>query len=190
MSTNRHIVAFVGMPGSGKGSCTDYLHQEKGYPLIYFGGIVVDEVKRRGLEVNEKNEKSVREELRAKGGIGVLGKLVAEKIHKAYADEPLVVLDGLYSWSEYKILRNEFGDAITLVAVYTPKQTRYQRLAKRPVRPLTEAEVSSRDIAEIENLEKGGPIAYADFLLTNTETLDDLHRELDKVVKQIYPSYR
>jgi hypothetical protein len=40
-------------------------------------------------------------------------------------------------------------------------------LARREIRPLTEAESNSRDIAEIENLNKGGPIAIADYLLVN-----------------------
>ena len=61
---NVKIVAFVGLAGSGKSSAVDYL-TEKGYPKVYFGGIVLDELKRRGLELTQENEQPIREELRA-----------------------------------------------------------------------------------------------------------------------------
>jgi dephospho-CoA kinase len=51
---------------------------------------------------------------------------------------------------------------------------RYPRLAGRPVRPLTAEEAASRDKSEIENLNKGGPIAMADYVIPNEHNLDDL----------------
>ena len=44
---------------------------------------------------------------------------------------------------------------------------RYKRLESREVRPLTNIESESRDIAEIENIAKAGPIAYADYYILN-----------------------
>jgi dephospho-CoA kinase len=41
------VITLVGMPGAGKSFCVNYL-TEQGYPDVYFGGITVDEVKRRG----------------------------------------------------------------------------------------------------------------------------------------------
>lgn len=78
-----------------------------------------------------------------------------------------IVLDGLYSWSEYVILKELLGDNLILLAVVTNSGVRKQRLSSREVRPLTPEQVDSRDKAEIENLEKGGPIAKADYFMLN-----------------------
>lgn len=181
---SKKIIAFVGMPGNGKGTCTDYL-ASKGYPVIHFGNMVVNEVKNRGLEVNEANERIVREDMRVKEGVGVLAKRVSAEVTKLLEEADVVVLDGLYSWSEYKVLQKNFEDSLVVICVFTPRKVRYERLAKRSYRPLTNEEVARRDVAEIENLEKGGPIARADYCLVNTKTPEDLLKELDELMDEI-----
>ena len=73
----------------------------------------------------------------------------------------------------------------TVIAVVTPKHERKARMAKRPLRPLTSEQVDQRDWAEIENIEKGGPIAIADYFAHNDRDLDWLHEQLDHVLRQI-----
>ena len=108
MSKLKHIIAIVGMPGSGKGTCTDYLANH--LPVIHFGSIVVDEVKRRELEVNEANEKIVREELRQQHGPAAVSILAQTKVDEMTAENEIVVIDGLYSWEEYKEYEQKYGD--------------------------------------------------------------------------------
>ena len=85
------------------------------------------------------------------------------------------------TWSEYKILKHEFPGQMSVIAVVTPKHLRYQRMAKRPERPMQPREVDQRDWSEIENLEKGGPIAIADYFVTNDRGLDELYTQLEAV---------
>jgi len=174
------IIAVCGMSGTGKSEVVKYFEQ-KGYFRIYFGQATLDEINRRGLEVNEVNEKMVREELRKKHGMAAYAVVNLEKIAQV-KNLSNVVIDGLYSWSEYKVLKEKFGDELVLLAVTAPFKLRCERLAKRPIRPLTEAEVKSRDAAEIENIEKGGPIAAADYTVVNDGTLEYLYRQIDKVI--------
>lgn len=179
------IVALVGMPGAGKSSCVDHIVSQ-GFPSVYFGGIIIDEVKKRDLEVNEVNEKQVREDMRAKEGKEVVAKLVIRKTEELAAQgHRKVVVDGLYSWSEYKLFKDHFGDNVTIVAVAAPRKLRHERLAKRPVRPLTDKEVTDREYAEIENLEKGGPIANADYTLVNDTNIENMLQKLDEVLSDI-----
>ena len=179
------VLTLVGMPGAGKSTCVDYL-VEKGFPSVYFGGITVDEVKARGLEVNEENEKKVREELRAKEGPGVMAKRIILKIEDLYAQgHKKVVADGLYSWTEYKIFKEKFGDRAVIIAVAAPRRLRHERLAKRLERPLNDEQVTAREYAEIENIEKGGPIANADYTLVNDSTPEKLLLDLDKVLREV-----
>lgn len=177
------IVVFVGMCGSGKSVLTKHL-ADRGWPVVHFGHITMLALKEKGLPVNEANERREREELRRLHGPAVYAKLSLPAIREALKAGH-VVIDGLYSWSEYRLLRAEFGPTMRVVAVCTPRRMRYARLAARTVRPLSPADAEARDVAEIENLEKGGPIAFADYMIVNDSTAEDARRRLDEIVADI-----
>lgn len=170
------IIAVIGMCGSGKSEAVKFF-TENGYKKVYFGEVVIDEVKNRGLEVNEANERKVREDLRKQFGMGAMAVKSLPKIEKLYS-RGNVVIESLYSWQEFKIIKDKFGDAFKLLTIYTTKELRYSRLGERPIRPLTRVECQSRDVSEIENLDKGGPIAFTDYLVMNDGSLDELNKKL------------
>jgi dephospho-CoA kinase len=176
------IIATVGMCGSGKSVAGERL-EELGFAKVYFGGLTIEEVKRRGLEVNEKNERAVREELRRTHGMGAFAALSLPVIEAFLAQGRRVLIDGLYSFSEYKILKEKFGDRLLVIALFTPRSERYGRLAKRKERPLTRAEAVSRDYSEIENIEKGGPIALADYTIVNDGTKEELRGSVGRILR-------
>jgi dephospho-CoA kinase len=178
-----NIIATVGMCGSGKSVAGRRL-EELGFSRVYFGGLTIDEVKRRGLEVNEKNERVVREELRRTHGMGAFAVLSLPKIEALRAEGKRVLIDGLYSFSEYKILREKYDGSLLVIAVFTPLRLRYERLRVRGDRPLSPDEAASRDCAEIENIEKGGPIALADHTILNDGAPEELIRRLDRILKE------
>lgn len=182
---NIKIVAFVGLTGSGKSSAVEYI-TDKGFPKVYFGGIVLNEVKRRGLELTQENEQPIREELRETEGKDFVVRRIIKQIHDLVgAGQHRVVADGLYTWTEYKALKHEFPGELTVVAVVTPKHERKTRMAKREIRPLTSEQVDQRDWAEIENIEKGGPIAIADYFIHNDKDLANLHIQVEDVLAHI-----
>ncbi len=179
------LITIGGKAGSGKSTAVDYL-TAKGHPKVYFGGIVLDEVTKRGLELTQENEQPIREELREKEGKDFVVKRIITQIHDLVAaGQHRIVADGLYTWTEYKALKHEFPGELTVVAAVTPKHLRKQRMANRPLRPLTPAQVDQRDWAEIENLEKGGPIAIADYYVTNAGTVDQFYAQIDDIVQHI-----
>ena len=187
-SSSPRALALVGMPGAGKTLCAHHL-QERGFAHFRFGGIVVDEVVRRGLAVNPANEQIVREDLRAQEGMNAIALRAMPHLKKALAEHHSLVIDGLYGFGEYKLLHNELGAAMIVVAIVSDRHLRYQRLAQRAERPLNPAEAEARDFAEIETLEKGGPIAIADYMLLNDGEPDDLLRALDALTDSLdfYP---
>ncbi len=71
------------------------------------------------------------------------------------------------------------------MAVLAPRHIRHRRLANRPNRPFTQEEARLRDWSEIENLEKGGPIAMADHFLINDTSTDLLYEKIDKILEEI-----
>ena len=174
-------LALVGMPGAGKTLCAKHL-QNKGYFTLRFGAVVVDEVRRRGLAVNPVNERTVREELRSQHGMAAMAIISLPGLQAALRENSHIIIDGLYSFSEYKFLRQNLGLPLILVAIVAARQLRYNRLAKRPERPLTSAEASVRDTQEIERLEKGGPIAIADYTLLNDGSPTQMLERLDRLL--------
>ncbi|MBQ8504893.1 MAG: dephospho-CoA kinase, partial [Clostridia bacterium] len=68
-------VAVVGMCGSGKSVLCDYF-VKMGWQSVYFGGVTVKQLKKRGIEVNEQNERAMRESLRANYGMGAFAVLL------------------------------------------------------------------------------------------------------------------
>lgn len=133
----------------------------------------MDELQKRGMEVNPANEKLVREDLRKTYGPAAYAILNLPKIETSMQNGN-VIIDGLYSWSEYKILKEKFGEMLTVIAVYAPPNLRYERLARREIRPISPEDAKKRDFAEIENIEKGGPISMADFTLLNDGDINHL----------------
>ena len=185
------IIAIVGMCGAGKSILADEL-VKLGWGFVRFGQITLDIINERKLEINAENEKKIREEVRAQHGMGAFATLNIPKFDAILAEKNLVA-DGLYSWSEYKILKNYYGERITIVAIYAPPELRYKRLSERALdikndkdarnRPLTKEEAQKRDFAEIENIEKGGPIAMADYTILNTGTREEYNEEIKKFLQ-------
>lgn len=176
------ILAIVGMCGSGKSIASEY-YENLGYQKVYFGGVTMMKLKEEGLEVNPENERMMRERLRKEYGMGAYAYLLLSQIEEL-SKKGNVVLDGLYSWDELKILKDKFPDMLVL-SIVVNKKDRYSRLVDREIRPLTNEEANKRDITEIENLAKGGPIAFADYYILNNGNLDDYKNDLDKITKLI-----
>jgi dephospho-CoA kinase len=177
------VIAIVGMAGAGKSEVAK-VFGDHGFTRVRFGDITDGEMKKRGMDVCEANERFCREILRKELGMAAYAILNRPRIDSAL-QATNVVADGLYSWEEYLSLKSYYGQRFGVVAVYSSPQTRYARLGCRQVRPLTCEEASSRDKSEIENLNKGGPIAMADFTITNESSLNDLQHQTEAILARL-----
>lgn len=179
------LLILVGMPGAGKSIVADHLRR-LGWPVVYFGGITLKELDRRGLPHSEQNERLVREQLREIHGKGAYAQLSLPEIRSFLLSGPTAI-DGLYSWAEYLCIKASITNPLYVCTIYTSRALRYARLATRGVRPLNPTEAEARDIAEIEKLDKGGPIAVADFTLINDGTENELLVSLESLLQRIAP---
>lgn len=186
------IVAITGLPGAGKSTVADFF-VAKGYQYIRFGQIVLDIVKERGLEPNEKNESKVRVEVRKKHGMAAMAILNLAKIKKLLR-KGNVLVDGLYSFEEYEVLKKEFGKKVTVLAVFAPPSIRYKRISSRVIskddndlrnRPFTVKEAMARDIHELQKTNKGPTIAMADYTILNNKDKKFLLDQLEDLVKSL-----
>ena len=174
------LVAIVGVVGSGKSEVAK-LFKEYGFMVVRFGDITDEAVKAKGLPLTEENERPERERIRKENGMAAYARLSVPRIDAALKKSNVVV-DGLYSWEEYLYLKDYYGDRLAVVAVWSPPDDRRTRLGNRRVRPLTPQEAVTRERAEIENLNKGGPIAIADFIIVNDSSLVNMKKQVEKII--------
>ena len=134
--------------------------------------------------MNEERERYSSELFRRGRGMASYAKLNLPAIDSAlkYSD---VVIDGLYSWEEYTFLKGYYGQDFYVVAVWASPKTRYVRLTGRLNRPLTPEEAAGRDKAEVENINKGGPIAMADFTIINESSVEELQRDTKRIIAKL-----
>ena len=158
------IIAIVGMCGSGKSVVCDY-YESLGFTKIYFGGVTLDKIKEEGLEINEKNEKYMREKLRKEYGMSAYAIILLPKIEESLK-KGNVVLDGLYSWDELKVLKERFEENLIVLSIVVNKHIRYERISKR-------------------DLSKAGPIAYADYYILNNSDIDTYLNDIKKISEEI-----
>ena len=175
---NLKIIAFVGMTGSGKSTAVEYF-TNKGIPKIYLGGFAYEIMKERGIEKGEANEKKFRVDIREELGEDVYAQRAVQQINKlAEAGQHRIILDGIYSWSEYRTLKHDFPGEMTTIAIVAPKSKRYHWLETREDRPQAPEVSSERDYNEIENVQKAGPIAIADLFILNEGSKEELYKKL------------
>ena len=181
------ILAVVGMSGSGKSVVVDFL-TKKGVPKVYFGGMIYKEMERRGIQrtADGSSERQFREMIRETEGKDWVVRQVMEEIDNLIASgQKRIVLDGLYSWTEYKELKSKYPGLLTVVAIVVPKALRHFRVGKREERPFTLKEIQERDYTEVENIEKGGPIAMADYYILNDGSVAEMNDKMAEILTRM-----
>lgn len=171
------VIAIVGMAGAGKTRAATFF-SEKGFEVFRFGLVIDDGLKEEGLEWTPENNTYYREKIRKDFGMAGVAIKMLPKIKEAIEKKKNIVLDGLYSWEEYVYLKKEIP-SLFLLCIYACPKIRYERLSIRKERTFTPEESRKRDISEL-NLNKGDPIAIADYLIKNETTKEDFQKELEK----------
>ncbi|AGF96740.1 dephospho-CoA kinase [Methanosarcina mazei] len=122
------IIAFVGMPASGKSEASR-IAAEMGIPVIIMGDVIRKEVLKRGLEPNDSNTGMVATDLRKHEGMGAVARRCISQIRETGSE--LVVVDGVRGIAEVECFRKEFGKGFILISIYAPIEVRFSRVQKR-----------------------------------------------------------
>lgn len=205
MTENKKLIlAVVGMAGSGKSEVIKYLQKTRKWPNIYFGSPTFERMKKDGLALNYANERITREKIRQEMGMGAYAILSLPNIENELKKSDNVLIESLYSWDEYKIVKEKYPDIFKVMAVFASPETRFKRLNKRlgekpldksyekqketsderpPIKDLDE--FITRDYSELEKVDKGGPIARADFTIINESDVTTLHKDIDSIIKKL-----
>ena len=173
-------VAFTGMPGSGKTEAVK-IAQKQDIKVVRMGDIIWEEVKRRGLKINDDNVGRIASELRVTQGKDICAQRILLKIR-----EDTVVIDGVRSYEEVETFKKRLTD-FTLVAIHASPTVRYHRILQRqrPDDATTLEQVKKRDARELA-WGIGNVIAMADKMFINEGNLDELRIFVDNVLGKKY----
>ena len=148
------VLAFTGMPGSGKTEAVR-LAREAGLPVIRMGDFVMLELEARGLPPEERHIGPIATGMRAEHGADVWAARTTEAIldpdnDTVPHDAPVLVIDGVRSFAEITRFRRDLGDGFTLIAITAPETLRHARILGRGRGDdaATLADVQARDARE------------------------------------------
>lgn len=176
------LIAVCGLAGAGKTTCLDMLERLGEGAKVYVGSFVTAEVSRRRMAATPQNERLVREELRASGGMAALAHLAFPTIRGILDAGRVALIDAIYCKEEYEFYLGRCSSNIIRIAVETVKPERELRLAARALRPIDAGELTKRDEFELTQLGLADVIDTAEHKISNDGSLADLERTLQQLV--------
>jgi dephospho-CoA kinase len=160
------VVAFTGMPGSGKSEA-------------------VAEAKRRGLPTDE-NLGRIATQMRRDHGADYWAQRTCDRVMDTYQDAPLVIIDGVRTLAEIEVFRRRLGTSFHLVAITVPDAVRAERLTKRQ---RSDDPADAKLIAQRDQREIGWgilqAIASADTVIDNSPPLSEFRRHVAGLFDQL-----
>lgn len=178
------ILTIVGLPGSGKTEAANYF-KSKGLPVISFGQMINEYIRKNNLPHTIATHKKIAMEIRKKYGKEALAILNEKKISQSLKKNNIVIVEGMRSFEEYLYLKRKFSRAkIVILALYTDKELRWQRIGQR--RGRNELRGEKRDLHELINLNMATTIAFCDFLIKNNFSKEEFYDKLEEVYRIVY----
>jgi dephospho-CoA kinase len=183
MAAKIKIIGAVGQNGSGKDEVLKYLRLKYGVPFLSTGDIVREIASKEGVEPTRENLGKISDRYFSKLGKGYFVKLLADKIR--HTGWKIAGISGIRSLNDVSILKAIFGNDFILIDVHiSDPHVRYSRMAARGEGrdPHSYEQFLQQDRAEEELFSLKEAEHKADYSITNDGTLDDLHREIDRLV--------
>lgn len=173
------IIALTGEKLAGKGTIAEYLLQQRGAKVLRFSQPLSDILSRIHQPNTRAELVGLGTYLRQRFGNDILAKVIVEDA-KAAA-EHVVVIDGMRYLAEYedcKVLPNFY-----LLNVTAPVAVRYERTKTRKEKA-DEATMTFEEfqLRELDQTEQEIKLVQqnANHTITNTGTIEDLYREVDR----------
>jgi dephospho-CoA kinase len=179
------IIGVTGTNGAGKGTVVEYLIQ-KGFKHYWVREFLVEEIRRRGLQVNRSSMRDVANDLRRAHSPSY----VIETLYtRARAEGGNALIESVRVLGEATFLKER---GVPLIAVDADREIRYQRVASRASETDkfdfgTWVKEEEREWANTDSwdMDVVGVMKLADFTIQNNGTLEELHAQIDKVLGQI-----
>ncbi len=181
------IIGITGTIGAGKGTIVDFLVQKKGFIHFPVRAFLIEEIKKRNLEVNRDSMVEVANDLREKYSPSYIVDQLYERASNSNAN---CVIESIRTVGEVESLRSK--GAFCLFSVDALPDLRYERIVKRASETdhisfetflANEQREMNSDKPNEQNLKKC--IEMADFRFSNNGTIQDLEQAVEAVLKEV-----
>ena len=177
------VIAFAGMPCSGKSEAVQ-IAGEMDIPVIRMGDMVWDEVKKRGLTLDEKNVGAIADQMRKSKGMDIWAKRTLSKISKEKTDQ--IIIDGIRNIEEIDTFKKNLGKDFLIIAITASDKTRNKRFITRG------REDDSLNVQDLKDRDKrelswglGTVIASADIIVPNEDGMEEFKKEIRNILKKM-----
>jgi len=177
------IIAFVGMPASGKGEAA-VIAKDMGYRVVNMGDVIREEVQRLGLAITDKNLGMTGTRLRQEEGPAAIAQRCIPGLKNINDDTAIV--DGVRNIEEVYLFKKEFKDDFILINIGSSLDNRHARIKQRrreDDRFMDEKALRLRDERELGwGIDKS--ITKADISIENNGTLDEFREKIRKLMRK------
>jgi len=182
------VIGLTGHAACGKGTAASYLVEKYGFRAFALSDILKEEAMKRGLLAGKsmEEEKLVLSKFGDKwrketGRQYIVGEKMMEKLKEE--DLKAAVVDGFRSAEEVEMFRKAF-EKFVLIKVDAPLEKRWERrLAQDPNAKREDFEL--RDRTDVKKKGLGKVLNMADETVSNEGTKEELHRQLDSIIKKL-----
>lgn len=178
------VIGLFGLIGSGKDTVADHLAQKYGYNVIIMGDIIREFCTQRGLEPTRDNMLLVQREQVQKYTIKWFAEEVIRRIRIAGWQK--VVIGGMRRPEDAEVPKHAFGKDFILIQVDADPKIRFERMRARARvgDPKTLEEFLHQEELDKKAFDFAKLKTYIDYTVTNNGTLEELHVQVDKLLKK------
>jgi dephospho-CoA kinase len=178
------VIGLTGKRGCGKDTVAKYLAEKHNFMMLDFTKDVLSPIlEKQGKPVTRDNLIKIAMEGRKKSHNGIwaerLSTLIKKKSRKNF------VISGIRFREEVGVFRKNFKNDFRLVAVVCDEKNRYEWVKKRGTKG--EANITFKNFMEMEKRETerviGETMKIADYAIDNNGTLEELHEEIENLMK-------
>ena len=180
-------IGITGTLGAGKGTIVDYLVQNRGFVHFSVRAFLIEEIKRRGMEVNRDSMSLGCNDLRAQH---TPSWIVEQLYEQAQASGCNCIIESVRTTGEVDALRGKPN--FYLFAVDADPKVRYERAVLRGSETdhVSYETFLANEQREMDNSDPNkqnlrGCIERADFRFDNNGSIELLHQQVEQVLSQI-----
>ncbi len=180
------VIGFVGFPGSGKSEAAA-IAQAEGFFPVAMGDAVRSYMRKRGIELSEKNVGTIANKLRAEHGMDAIAKMCVPAVRSLTSQK--VVIDGLRGIAEVNAYRREFKRDFKLIAISARPEVRFERVKgrSRPDDARSFQRFEEKDERELAwGLEEA--LGVAEYSIQNEGTLEELKSAVSSLLERLVQS--
>ncbi|MEK7634351.1 MAG: AAA family ATPase [Patescibacteria group bacterium] len=178
------IIGLAGEMASGKGTITNFIVKNYNGKNFRFSTILRDIINRLYLEETRENLQKLSTLLRDNFGQDVLSSAIAKEAKNS--KDKILAIDGVRRLSDIKFLKDFPG--FKLIYVEADVEKRFQRISARGENTDDNTKTFEQFKKELEQeseIQIKGLRNNADYIINNNGSIEELHNQVDKIIKQL-----